>query len=100
MWEIEPGDTGIPKVPAVNERETIYQTASDDEPPIHAMDDGSLLFVRVDGVIVDMPLDGAIGIEFMTALNALIAKFLVGLVIHDGGWSRRTRRYPLMGLRS
>lgn len=84
---IEPCDTGTSQVATINEGEAIDEAASDDEPPIHAMDDGSLLFVGVDGVIVDVASGGEVCVELMAALDALVADFLVGLVKHDGKWS-------------
>ncbi len=81
-----PRDGGIPKIPAVDEGEAVDNTAHYDQPSVDAMDNLSLLSVRVYRVIVKSQtgrIRGDLMIESIPAVGAVVASFLVGFGVHD-----------------
>lgn len=86
-----PRDRSIAEVAAVDEREAVDDTTSDDEPPVNAMDDLPLLPVRVDGVGVQSlagGVQGSLFVERIPAVGAAVADFLISLeghVVKDAG---------------
>lgn len=82
-----PSDGSIAEIAAVDEREAVDDAAGDDQSSINAMDDLSLLLVRIDWIIVEGQVGGIrsrLFIEGMPTVGTRIANFLVGLRMHSG----------------
>ncbi len=80
-----PRNGSIAEVAAVDEREAVDDTTSDDEASVNAMDDLPLLPVRVDGVGVKSlagGVQGSLFVECISAVGAAVADFLISLKGH------------------
>lgn len=101
-----PRDGSIAEVAAVDEREAVDDTTSDDEASVNAMDDLPLLAVGVDGVGVKSlagGVQGSLFVERISAVGAAVANFLISLeghVVKDAGWIPHSRHRGALGLYS